>query len=514
MSIQHKRTTQPPRPVYQSRTLLKVEGLTKSYGQTQALDGVDFELRAGEVMALLGENGAGKSTMVKTFGGLVQPDGGTITIAGQTHQIGSPLESQRAGIAIVQQELSLVETLSAVENIFVGTRLSGPWSPRRLAVLARPHLELVGLEEWKWFVPVAQLTIAERQLIEIARVVSREARIIVFDEPTAALADVETERVLGVVRRLVDAGHGVIYVTHRLREVYEIADRATVVRGGRSAPPVLIADTPLPDLVEMMLGRSLGSIYPPKANLKGAEARMTIVGLRTAEITTPVDLTVRRGEIVGLVGQIGSGAPSLARSIAGRDDVLAGSIRMGDEEIAATSVRSAIKAGIAYCSDDRKRDGFFFSFTVTDNFASTALRSVSRWGWYRPRVARALARSLASKMNVAHERLGTAVGALSGGNQQKVVLGKWLAINPRVLLIEEPTRGVDIGARAEIYTELRRLADEGIIVVFASSDTSEALGLADTVLTFYRGALVRSAPAAELDEVQLLIDVTHGKVAA
>lgn len=459
-------------------------------------------------MSLIGENGAGKSTLVKILAGLVTADSGTVAINGAPCDIGSPARSRDAGIAVVQQELSLVPSLTAVENVFLGSALGGVWSASRLRRLAAPHLEAVGLASRDWLLPVEQLSVAEQQLIEIARLMARDAQILIFDEPTAALSDAEIQRVLDVVRHLTAAGRGVIYVTHRLREVFQLGGRVTVIRGGLSQPPIDVCQSDVSDLVERMLGQSLASMYPPRAAELG-EPVLELAALSTPSLAAPIDLSVRRGEIVGLVGQIGSGGPSVLHAMAGRVPyegrvVLDGAVKRS------RSVHEALAHGIAYCSADRKKDGLFQSRSVRQNLTAPALERLSRFSWYSPSRAAVLAWQLASQFQIRLDRMRMPVASLSGGNQQKVALGKWLSIDPRVLLVEEPTRGVDIGARAEIYRHLRALAEQGMVIVFASSDLSEALGLSDTVVTLYRGRVVRSAPAAKLTESDVMVDVTHG----
>jgi ribose transport system ATP-binding protein len=493
--------------------LLRATGVSRRFGAIQALKGVDLEVKHGEVMALLGENGAGKSTLVKILAGLVDADDGTISIEGEVLDLGSPGRSLAAGIAVVQQELSLVPTLSVSENVLLGgRRFAGPWTRGRVAARARPSLERVGLRDLDPHRLVESLSVAECQLVEIARLLARDARILILDEPTAALSDVEIERVKHVVRALAGHGHAVIYVTHRLAEVFEVADRVTVFRNGRSQPSVAVASLSMDQLIERILGRPLEEMFPPRSAGFG-DSVLEIEGLETGGLAAPVDLTVRAGEIVGLGGQLGSGAGRLLRAVAGAEAMSGGTVRVGEDLLRGHSLRRAIRSGIVYCSDDRKRDGIFPARSVTENLSATALWRVTPRGIVSRRRENALARGLAGFFQIDTRRLGHRAATLSGGNQQKVALGKWLGAKPRVVLVEEPTRGVDVGARAEIYAHLRRLADDGLAVVFASADLPEVLGLADTVASFYRGRLVRVAPAQEWTAARLLGDVMHAPVA-
>jgi len=464
-------------------------------------------------MALLGENGAGKSTLVKILTGLVRPDAGTLAIDGQPVELSTPARSRAAGIAVVQQELSLVPTLSAAENMAIGGgHVSGLWTRRRLVRDARPYLELVGLDYLDPAMPVESLSIAERQRVEIARLLARQARILILDEPTAALADVEIERVTQLVRALADEGRSVIYVTHRLDEVFQIADRVTVLRNGESQPPVAVRELTLDTLVARILGRPLEAMFPER-NRSDGDPVLQVVDVLTDGLAAPVSLTVHAGEILGLAGQLGSGAPRVLRAVAGVQHLRAGQVSVAGRQVVTYPIRRAIRAGIAYCSDDRKRDGLFPIRTVTENLTTPALGAVAPHGVVVRRREKRLAQELAGFFQLDRRRLDHRASTLSGGNQQKVALGKWLGVRPRVLLVEEPTLGVDVGARAEIYAHLRTLARDGLAVAFASSDFAEVLGVADTVATFYRGRLVRIAPATELSAADVLRDVTHAAAA-
>jgi ABC-type sugar transport system ATPase subunit len=492
---------------------LLVRRLSKRYGNVQALAEVDFELRAGEVMALLGENGAGKSTLVKVLSGLVQPDSGLIEIDGTRRELYPSARSQAAGVAVVHQEYSSVPTLSVAENLVLGQSGVPPlWLPHRLRARARELLATVGLDYLDPGTLVERLSVAEMQLVEIARLLVRDARILIFDEPTAALADREIERVLAVIKRLAAEGRSVIYVTHRLPEVFRIADRVTVFRNGRSLPARPTSELDVDAVITMMLGRELETMFPKRGTL-GHQPLLEVEGLKAAGLSEPVDFVLRPGEIVGLTGQLGSGASSVVEALAGMASVSAGRVRLDGKEISLKSRATTLKRGIAYCSSDRKRDGTFAVRSIRENLSSPWVRSVARSGWISSRRERERSGEIANRFTIDVKRLATAVGALSGGNQQKVAVGKWLGAAPKVMLLEEPTRGVDVGARAEIYQHLRDLCSHGLGIVVASSDTAEVLGLCDTIATFYRGRLTGMKPHGDWTVDALTREVMHQEAA-
>ncbi len=490
------------------KTILRMRGIAKRYGAVTALQGVDFTLERGEVMALLGENGAGKSTLVKILAGLERPDSGTIEIAGEQVRLRTPHQSLHAGVAYVTQELSIISALSVAENICLGGDFNPIWTSGHLAAQVKPYLALVGLEDIDPAMPAGSLSVAQRQLVEIARLLSRNARILILDEPTAALSDTEIEKVMTVVRTLASEGRSIIYVTHRLGEVFEIADRVTIFRNGVSFDPVEVKALDIDELIEHLLGRRLDQMFPPRGTSAG-DVVLSIERIIAPGLTEPVSLQLRSGEIVGLAGQLGSGANAVVRAIAGVTPREQGEIRLRGQSIDPRDMRESIRLGIAYCSDDRKADGIFGVRKLTENLTAPAIDRITVGGLISGRREKDLAGRLAEFFEISLSRLGSQAGNLSGGNQQKVALGKWLGIEPSILLVEEPTRGVDVGARAEIYRHLRTLASEGLAILFVSSDNQEVLGLADSVATFFRGRLVRVAPAAEIKPEELLRDVTH-----
>lgn len=491
--------------------MLRMTDIIKRYGSTLVLDEVNLEVRAGEVMALMGENGAGKSTLVKLLAGLETPQMGKIEIDGKAVNLRSPQDAQAAGIGYVAQELSVVPSLSVAENIFLGdNRLGILRSPRLLAKRAKPFLQAVGLADVNPLATIENLSVAERQLVEIARLLSRGARIAILDEPTAALSDSEIRRVKTAVRTIAGNGCAVIYVTHRMPEVFDLTDRVTVLRNGRSFPALETNDLSVDTLIEEMLGRRLDNMFPGRSKKMGG-MRLELKAVHGAGLQDPVSLSVREGEILGLAGQVGSGASSVLRLIAGTLPLGSGDIMFDARPFSPKSIAAGIRAGIAYCSDDRKHDGIFAGRSVPENLSAPALSSISRAGLLSPALERQHAVELAERFGLDRSYFTRLAGNLSGGNQQKVALGKWIGVAPRLLLVEEPTRGVDVGARAEIYHHLRELADSGLSIVFASSDTQEVLGLADRIGTFFHGKLVRLLDAEDATVEELTKDVTHAE---
>ncbi len=490
--------------------MLRMNSIAKRYGPTVALDGVDFSVEPGEVMALLGENGAGKSTLVKILAGLEVPDSGEIKIDGRSVHFHSPSQAHAAGIAYVAQELSIVDDLSVAENVFLGDAAAGLLRrPARLARMARPFLDQLGLGSIDPLARAGPLSVAERQLVEIARLLSRRARIAILDEPTAALSDAEIERVEAAVRTLSREGCAVIYVTHRLPEVFRLSQRVTILRNGRSFAGMATAELDVDTLIEHMLGRRLDQMFPDRRPSLPDREILAAEDCLAPGLNVPVTLAVRQGEILGLAGQVGSGANSFVRMLAGVVPMTQGRISLNGEPYTVRGIRQNIAQGIAYCSDDRKRDGIFADRAIFENLSAPSLQRITRLGVIDAERELALANRIAMRFEIDPERIPRPAGRLSGGNQQKVALGKWIGVEPRLLLVEEPTRGVDVGARAEIYQHLRALADGGLTIVFASSDSQEVHGLADRVATFYKGRLIRVADARLLTVEEITRDVTH-----
>ena len=481
---------------------VETRGISKRFGGVQALSDVSISVVRGTVHALIGENGAGKSTLGKVIAGVIAPDQGELRVAGSLVEFRSPREAQRQGVTTIAQEISLVPARTVVENVFLGIETARAGHVDRRA-LRRRYDEL---EEQVHFgipptIPVASLRIADQQKVEILRALAREARLIVMDEPTAALSNDEAAKLLEIVRVLRDRGTTIVFVSHFLEEVLSIADEVTVLRDGRLVQTTAAAGQTAASLVTAMLGRSMETTFPPKQPPRaGGEVVLAIEGLSTKGLLRDISLEIRAGEIVGLAGLVGSGRSEVARAIFGADPIATGTIRRGGEEVRIRSPRSAIRHGLALLPEDRKTQGLLMQRSIVENVTLPHLELVSRYGTVLRKAERARADELINRADVRTPSATIAVDALSGGNQQKVLFSKWLLHRPRVFLADEPTRGVDVGAKRAIYELIHSLAAEGMGVLLISSELEEVLGLAHRVLVMRQGRIVRRLEGDEITE--------------
>lgn len=497
--------------------LIKMQGIVKNYPGVQALRGVDLAVDPGQVMGLVGENGAGKSTLLKVLAGATAPDAGTIEVAGQTISLRTPRDSQAAGIAVIYQELMLAEHLSISENVYAG-REPTRWRAIDFAAMNRATAKLLtelGVNAHPTE-QVGRLNLARRQMVEIAKALSLDARLIVMDEPTSSLTEDEVEKLLELVHRLRERGVAVIYVSHRMREIFAVADAITVLRDGALVGVHRVADVTPSSVVNMMVGRDLVDMYGIRAvDRPAGEPALAVRGLHAGPRVVDVSFDVGAGEIVGVAGLVGAGRTETALAIFGHTPLTAGTIHVGHQEVRPRNPREAIACGIAYVPEDRKRQGLFLGLPVRTNISSACLDQVSSRGLMSAQRDSAMAALLASNLTVKAASVETPVGTLSGGNQQKVVLARWLARRPKVLILDEPTRGVDVGAKAEIYRLVRQVAAEGVAVIVISSELPEVLGLADRVLVMREGHLVGELAGDEADEQQVMALATgvHDSIA-
>lgn len=488
--------------------LIEMRGIVKKYPGVTALRDVSLAVEPGEVMALVGENGAGKSTLLKILAGAERADEGVIEVAGEPVQVSSPRESQARGIAVIYQELNLANDLSVAENIYVGrepkTRF-GTIDFRAMERGAGESLTTLGISISQAEI-VGNLNIALRQMVEIAKALLVDARIVVMDEPTSSLTEEEVDTLFRLVRQLRASGVSVIYVSHRMREIFQIADRITVMRDGAVVGVRDAATTSPGDIVQMMVGRELEDLY----GVRTAPVDQTSVPtlevrkLSSGKLLHDLSFSVRPGEIVALAGLIGAGRSDAALSIFGAVKRSGGEIFIDGKPMALGTPKEAVDAGIGFVPEDRKHQGLFLGLPVRENMSSASLAKISRFSLVSRRRDRDLAKRFAQLLGLRSSAIEVAAGTLSGGSQQKVVLARWLARSPRLLILDEPTRGVDVGAKAEIYQLIRNIASEGVAVLVISSELTEVLGIADRIVVMREGYGVGELDAADASERRVM----------
>lgn len=473
---------------------LEVTGLHKRFGGVQALSGVSLEVRAGEVHALVGENGAGKSTLINLLVGTLQADSGSIRVGGQEMRFRSAREAARAGIAAVFQELSLVNTLSVAENIYANRQPVNRFNFIQFDLLRRQTgalMEKLGV----WLDPdqlVGRLSVAERQMVEILKALAANPCVLLLDEPTSSLTQRETEVLFRLIHRLRQEGEAIVYISHHLQEVLELADRVTVFRDGRHVTTRPRAGLTEPDLVKLMVGRELQDIYGQRRPVNRAIGpRVRVEALERKPYFSGVSLEIWPGEIVGLSGLVGAGRTELGRALLGAEPAHSGRILLEGREIRPRNPAEGIHLGIAYVTEDRKQQGLFLRHSIRENLAAPRLdRFAWPWGWLRDRQMTDYAEQCRQRSRIITPHLEQKVGKLSGGNQQKVLMAAWTGLEPRFLIADEPTRGVDVGARREIYEQLRQMAVQGAAILLISSDLQEIFGLSDRILVMRQGRIV------------------------
>ncbi|MFG2477273.1 sugar ABC transporter ATP-binding protein [Streptomyces fagopyri] len=480
--------------------LLRIEGIRKTFPGVVALDSVDFDLRRGEVHVLLGENGAGKSTLIKMLSGAYQPDSGRVLVDREEVRIHGAQDSERLGIATIYQEFNLVPDLTVAENIFLGRQ------PRRYGLIDRGTMEAQAaalLERVGVNVSprarVRELGIARLQMVEIAKALSLDARVLIMDEPTAVLTSEEVEKLFAIVRRLREDGVGIVFITHHLEEIAALGDRVTVIRDGKSVGQVP-ATTPEDELVRLMVGRSIEQQYPrerPEAGTAAGPALLTVEGLTRNGVFQDVSFEVRAGEVVGIAGLVGAGRTEVVRAVFGADPYDKGAVKVAGAELRRHDVNAAMRAGIGLVPEDRKGQGLLLDASVEENLGLVTMRAATHGGLVDLRGQRVAAARIAEQLGVRMAGLGQHVRTLSGGNQQKVVIGKWLLADTKVLILDEPTRGIDVGAKVEIYQLVNELTAAGAAVVMISSDLPEVLGMSDRVLVMAQGRIAGELSAAE-----------------
>jgi rhamnose transport system ATP-binding protein len=483
-------------------------GIAKRFGATAALDDVAMDLRAGEIHGLVGENGAGKSTLVKILAGVHQPDAGTILLDGAPVTIADPATARSLGIAVVHQEPKLFPDLSVAENVFLAAPPRGAfgsiaWGQMRSAAAALFEQLDVRIDV---SAPVRGLSMADQQLIEIAKALSFEARVLILDEPTASLSAHEVERLFTIVHRTRDRGVAVLFVSHRLDEVFMLCDRATVLRDGRHVVTAATAELTTGDLVRYMVGRSV-TLFP-KGEAAIGEVLLEVRGLSDATAFRDVSFSVRAGEIVGLAGLVGAGRTEIARVLFGIEPRTAGEVLLRGAPVQFSSPSAALRAGVAYVPEDRHQDGLILDFSITENVSLPILGRLFPRLLVRGATERAIATRYSDRLRIRSTGVDQLVEALSGGNQQKVVIAKWLAAEPRVLILDEPTRGIDIGAKVEVHRIISELAASGLGIILISSDLPEVLAMSDRVVVLHEGRVSAEISRAEATEEHVMFAAT------
>ncbi len=493
--------------------VLRLDGVVKTFPGVRALDGVQLEVRAGEVHCLLGQNGAGKSTLIKVLAGVHHADEGSITWLGEPFAPASPQAAMRAGIATIYQELDLVDDLSVAENAFLGHEESRAGFLRRRSTAYRTKqiLARLGHAHISPRSPVRSLPAAGKQIVSMARALSHEARLIVMDEPSAVLAHDEVENLFRIIRELTAQGIAVIYISHRLEEIRDIGDRVTVLKDGRTTAANLPArSTPTRDLVSRMTGRTIEYIFPPREAKISTTPLLEVQGLTRGGEFADASLSVRAGEIVGIAGLVGSGRSELLETIFGARRADSGTVTLNGKRI--TSIGGAVKAGMGMAPEERKSQALLLDEPIYRNMTLATFSGYARGGFTDVDKERSAAAQTAEALELRPRDVSRPIRTLSGGNQQKVVVGRWLLGGTKLLLLDEPTRGVDVGARAELYQVIQDLAARGVGVLLVSSEVPEVLGLADRVLVMREGHLIHEAPADDIDEATVLDLVMAGSL--
>jgi len=467
--------------------LLEMLSIAKSFPGVQALDQFNLTVHAGEVHALVGENGAGKSTLIKILGGVYTPDGGVIRIDGRPTEFPSPRAALQSGIGIIYQEFNLAPALTAWENLFLG-REQATWGwlqRRRERDLAGEYFSRLGVDI-PLDVPCQELSIAQQQVVEIAKALVRNARLLVMDEPTTALTPTEVQRLMDLVHDLRRQGMGVIYISHRLEEIHHLADRATVLRDGRCVGTLGRGQLERQRLIELMVGRKIENEFPKETVPRGAP-RLQVAHLQRGRAVQDVSLVVHAGEVLGITGLVGSGRTEVARLIFAADACESGSIAVDGHPVTLRNPREAIRAGICLLTEDRKHQGLMLERSIQENFGLPNLRQFARWGILQPRAERRALDGFLQSLKIKAPHAETPVANLSGGNQQKVVLAKWLQANAAVIIFDEPTRGIDVGGKYDLYLLINQLARDGKAIIMISSELPEVLGMSDRVLVMHQG---------------------------
>ena len=501
----------------EAKPVLRLESIVKTFPGVRALDGVDFEVRPGEVHALMGENGAGKSTLMKVLAGIYHPNEGRIMIDDRPVVMANPIEAKENGVILIHQELSLAEQMTVAENVFLGELPRSRWGfvdwkvldERVGAILAKLNCDFGPRQR------VGDLSIAKKQMVEIARALTHEAKVVVFDEPTASLTDAEKVVLFDVINDLKADGVGIVYISHRMEEIFTISDRITVLRDGTYRGTLIAAETNEDEITQLMIGRSLDYSRNVEHGELG-DVALEVDGLSCGKLYHDVSFSVRAGEVVGFYGLVGAGRTEIAETLFGLREPSAGTIRLGGQKISINSPAEAIANGISLVPESRKEQGLVLGMNCRDNITLPQVDDMTAGPFVSNGAEIAIYDMYRDRLDIKAPSWRSLVGNLSGGNQQKIVIGKWLAMKPRVLIVDEPTRGIDVGSKAEIHNLIRELAHSGYAVIVISSEMPEILRVSDRVIAMYQGRIMREFTADEVNEdnlVQAISGIGNGKAA-
>ncbi len=490
---------------------ISMENIYKAFGTNQVLTGVDFELVAGEVHALMGENGAGKSTLMNVLTGLHSLDKGSIIIDGKETYFASPKEAERAGITFIHQELNIWPEMTVLDNLFIGKELKsafGLLKTKEMKTLAKEQFDKLAVS-----IPLDKeagaCSVGEQQMIEIAKALMTDAKIIIMDEPTAALTEREIEKLFQVIASLKKDGVSIVYISHRMEEIFAICDRITVMRDGKTVDTKAIPETSFDEVVKKMVGRELTDRFPQRDSKIG-ETVLEVKGISKAGVFQDVSFSVRSGEIVGFSGLMGAGRTEIMRAIFGLDKLDIGEIWLNGERAVIKKPEQAVRLGIGFITEDRKDEGLILDFSIKENMVLPTLYSFAPKGIINEKSELDFVNMLIKRLTVKTQSAETRVGNLSGGNQQKVVIAKWVGIGPKVLILDEPTRGVDVGAKREIYQLMNELTSRGVAIIMVSSELPEVLGMSDRILVVHEGKISGELARAEATQEKIMTLATGG----
>ncbi|SYX84334.1 sugar ABC transporter ATP-binding protein [Paenibacillus alvei] len=491
---------------------IQMKGIHKAFGSNQVLSGVDFDLREGEVHALMGENGAGKSTLMNILTGLHARDKGTILIDGKETYFANPKEAERQGIAFIHQELNIWPDMTVVDNLFIGKEMSSTWG-----LLKSKEMKALAIDQFKRLsvdIPLnmeaGQCSVGQQQMIEIAKALLTDTKVIIMDEPTSALTEREIQKLFEVIRSLKHEGVSIVYISHRMEEIFEICDRITVMRDGRTVDTKAIPETNFDEVVKKMVGRELTERYPAR-NPSPGEVVLEVEHATRKGSFEEVSFSVHQGEIVGFSGLMGSGRTEIMRALFGLDRLDQGEIRMFGKKVEIRKPVDAVNLGIGFITEDRKDEGLVLDFSVRENMVLPSISGFTKKGIISTQSEKLFVDALIKRLQIKTHSAETAAGNLSGGNQQKVVIAKWIGIGPKLLILDEPTRGVDVGAKREIYQLMNELTGHGVAIIMVSSELPEVLGMSDRIVVVHEGRITGELNKAEATQEKIMTLATGGK---